>query len=46
LYSFQDFSPNSVAQGCYFGGNWNAFGDPNCGCPATYAAFVSCIQCC
>ena len=43
LYSFVDYSGNSVAQGCFFGGNWNAFGDANCGCPATYAQFVSCV---
>lgn len=42
MYTFTDCSANSNAQGCFFGGIWNAYGDPNCGCPATFAAFQYC----
>jgi hypothetical protein len=42
LYTFVDYSPNSVAYGCWFGGVWNAYGDANCNCPATFAAFQYC----
>ena len=44
LYSFVDCSPNSAAQGCFFGGYWSAWGDPNCGCPATFAQFQFCLD--
>ena len=43
LYSFVDCSANSTAQGCFFGGYWSAWGDPNCGCPATFAQFQFCL---
>jgi hypothetical protein len=42
LYEFQDCNQASFDQGCFFGGWWKAYGDPNCGCPATFAAFQYC----
>lgn len=42
MYEFLDCSANSVAQGCSYGGIWHAYGDRNCGCPATFAAFQYC----
>ena len=44
LYAFIDCTPNTAAQGCFFGGLWNAYGDPNCGCPATFAEHQLCCQ--
>jgi hypothetical protein len=43
LYEFPDCNLASVEQGCFFGGWWKAYGDPNCGCPATFAAFQYCL---
>lgn len=45
-YSFTDVSINSSNAGCSPGvGCWYAYGDCNCGCPATVAIFQYCGNC-
>jgi hypothetical protein len=39
-YSFQDCSG---VEGCPYGAWYQAYGDPNCNCPATFADFSYCI---
>jgi hypothetical protein len=46
LYSFTDVSINSSNAGCSPGvGCWYAYGDCNCGCPASAAYFQYCGNC-
>ena len=41
--SFLDCTPNSYNLGCLYGGWWDAYGDCNSCCPATFAAFQYCV---